>query len=447
MSAPPKNDNRVEAMGHRLEHYTPENNPEFLPRSKVFYATDPRLAAEPKPSPTSEDQSKFAGAYKKSARHWVDRINASPDLLTLEYPKGPRKDSQIMLGSASIKFDGRPIDILTPFACVVATTVRRDVCTTYTSEMKQVEVGLHDHDTLIRKTNWETTLSARAIPDDPNKVNREFLEFGQAMRELEVLVVRRLADDIRRAWDADKQASRILPELVTTDDMTGALDAGNSKAFAKELLKTSVVSVVKQQKLRPVEKAHLKRLYKEANGGQNPSADLLDQGMSVLWGSDKVTVKTKQFQQRRSPDLGACTPSARAICEANPGTQWIAPSIVSAKTGSRKFKLKDDAVHPGDVVAVQFNPSFIVYSTKNEVMCGLSLLWTTDMHFYQKRADQARSKQEYIPVALSCADAGEEEEEEDGAGAAEPAPKRIRLDAPDADADPQPPGDDDLEEY
>ena len=374
-----------------LTNYNTGANP-FFTHSNMFSA-DPRIPKEPIQTKTRSDQMAIAEAYQKSSSDVVARMKAKPDSFDLEYKS---VKSPIMLASVNIKEDKKKVEMLSPVSHVLASNLGGDVCTTYTVELKDVPINPNDHETLINKTNWEVTLSCRTIDNvdtdgSANPLNWEFLKFLEQLRCFESSVVRMIAAKMIKTYDDDEGECKFLPELACSKEIRKAITSGNVDALTEEILKGPFVSVTRQGKLDAEEQGILKKKYKEKHG-KWPTDDFVSENFTAFYGSDKLTLKTKQFQQsygnnaQTTPDMSAYPALARAVCESKPGTKWIKPTIHRAD-GEGTFPFESCPVRSGDFVAMYFNPSFMVYKTNGNVKCGLTLQWTSDLLFYRKKKE------------------------------------------------------------
>jgi len=148
--------------------------------------------------------------------------------------------------------------------------------------------------------------------------------------------------------------------------------------------------MVKQTELTSDEKLDLKMKYK-AKHGEKPTDAFVRENMSVLAGSDKITLKTKQFQFQAAngrKDGGAHLPDdlpalARAVCEAK-SAQWTRPRI-EGLNGGGLLPLCDSFLSVGDKVAAKFSLGFIVYRQANTVFCNFKPYWSSEASIYRRR--------------------------------------------------------------
>jgi hypothetical protein len=397
-----------------LANYNTGANPYFTHAN--MFQPDPRIPGSPIQTKTRNDQIAIAQAYEKSSSDVVARMKAKPDSFELEYKN---VKSPIMMASVNIKEDKRKLEMLTPISHVLASNLNGSVCTTYTVELKEVPINPNDHETLVNKTNWEMTLSCRTV-DNPetdgssvNPLNWEFLKFTEDLRMFESTVIRMIAAKMIKTYDDDEGECKFLPELACSKEIRKAITSGNVDALAEEILKGPFVSVTRQGKLDADEQGLLKKKYKEKHG-KWPTDDFVSENFTAFYGSDKLTIKTKQFQQSygnnnnasAAPDMTGYPPLARAVCESKAGTKWIKPTVHRAD-GEGTIPYESCPVRQGDYVAVYFHPSFMVYKSNGQVKCGLTLQWTSDVLYYRKKREYTGSSNARATkkIKLSCADA------------------------------------------
>ena len=377
-----------------LVNYGANANPFFTPTN--MFKPDPRIPAAPIATKTRGDQLAIADAYTMSSADIVKRLHANPDSFKLEYKS---VKSPIMLASVTIKENDRKVQMLTPVSHVLASNLGGDVCTTYTVELKDVPINPNDYETLINKTNWETTLSCRTIdhPDTDgaptNPLNWEFLKFCEQLRAFEHATLRLIAAKMIASYDDDEGECKFLPELACTKEIRKAMTTGNVDALVDEIVKGPFVSVTRQGRLDPEEQGTLKKKYKEKHG-KWPTDEYIAENFTAFYGSDKLTIKTKQFQAaygggggaQKTPDMSGWPALAREVCSAKPGTKWIKPTVHRAD-GEGTIPFETCPIAAGDSVALYLNPSIMVYKTGTAVKCGLTLQWTSDLLFYKKKRE------------------------------------------------------------
>lgn len=362
-----------------------KNNPCISYANENLFTPDPRIPSKYEETPTVKDQTQIREAYQLSPRHISELLRSKKETLELQY--SPIKSGGPTKARVNIKLGTKAMRILTEIGQVIATNVSNDVCRTFSEgfPVKNVEIDPTDYDTIVNKTNWEIVVGIRSIETEEtdgqnmNAMNYPMMQFFSQMRNFERAIVNEIANMMIRDFDPSKKKTKILPELAGSTAMKTALASGNASEVVNVIFRDHFVPLVRQSKLSSVEVDTITNEYEKAFG-DTPE----DENMQVLFGSDKMTIKTKQWY-RSEPGFNTDGYTDYALeVSKNSGCKWNVPRVHSAD-GETEFAVKDINVGQGDAVGVFFTPAFIVYETAGQVKCGFNAQWTGEMMVFRKK--------------------------------------------------------------
>lgn len=362
-----------------------KNNPCISYGNDNLFTPDPRIPSNYEETATVKDQGQIREAYQLSPRHISELLRSKKETLELQY--SPIKSGGPTKARVNIKLGTKSMKLLSEIGQVIATNVSNDVCRTYSEgyPVKNVDIESTDYDTIVNKTNWEIVIGIRSIETEEtdgtnmNAMNYPMMQFFSQMRNFERAIVTEIANMMIRDFDATKKKTKILPELAGSTAMKTALATGNASEVTNVIFRDHFVPLVRQSKLSSVEVDTITTEYEKAFD-ETPE----DDNMQVLFGSDKMTIKTKQWY-RSDPGFSTDGYTDYALeVSKNTGCKWNVPRVYSAD-GETEFAVKDINVGQGDAVGVFFTPAFIVYETGGQVKCGFNAQWTAEMMIFRKK--------------------------------------------------------------